>query len=115
MAPRKKDDEVVSREIAGGETEGETPEELDARMAEVARDATPTAEVKPWPMLGSKMRVTGVARVHEGCENISLISVLPASLENEVFWRVELSLTNPGAFELFEVGQEFYVDFTEAP
>jgi hypothetical protein len=41
--------------------------------------------------------------------------------ENEKFWKatpsgeLQMHITNPGAFEQFEVGKSYYLDITEAP
>ena len=57
----------------------------------------------------------------EGCSTIRLEPVYCGSEENKQFFRwtpggqISLSIINPSAAEQFEVGKEYYVDFTAAP
>ncbi len=56
----------------------------------------------------------------EGCTQITLRAVYSGSEENKEFFRytpsatVQLATVNPKASEQFEVGQEYYVDFSKA-
>lgn len=52
--------------------------------------------------------------------HVDLEPVIDGSPENESFYkwtpggRIQLSVVNDAAFERFEVGKEYYVDFTRA-
>lgn len=52
---------------------------------------------------------------------VELEPVIDGSPENEEFYkwtpggRIHLGVVNDAAFERFEVGKSYYVDFTEAP
>lgn len=54
------------------------------------------------------------------CITVDLEPVIDGSEENEKFWEytpagsISLSTTNQEAAKLFEVGKEYYVDFTPA-
>jgi hypothetical protein len=51
---------------------------------------------------------------------VTLWPVTDGSEENKTFWKytpggqITLTITNPAAMEQFEVGKEYYVDFTPA-
>lgn len=51
--------------------------------------------------------------------DVKLQAVTHGSPENEVFYKytpygeIKIGILNPNAFERFEVGKEYYVDFTE--
>lgn len=53
--------------------------------------------------------------------NVKLTPVMSGSPENESFFRwspwgaIEIGTVNEAAFAQFEIGAEFYVDFTKAP
>ena len=55
---------------------------------------------------------------HEG--NVTLQPVYEGSEENKTFWNytpaglITMTITNPAASNSFEVGKEYYVDFTLA-
>lgn len=57
---------------------------------------------------------------HNDYTNIQLEAVTDGSEENKSFWkytpsgRLEMSIDNPDAVEHFEVGKEYYLDFTLA-
>ena len=57
---------------------------------------------------------------HNDYHNIVLEAVTDGSDENKSFWkhtpsgRLEMSIDNPAAVEQFEVGKEYYLDFTPA-
>lgn len=51
--------------------------------------------------------------------NVHLHPVMMGSEENKAFWNatpagdITMYITNPTAFSAFEVGKEYYVDFTQ--
>jgi hypothetical protein len=67
------------------------------------------------------MAVRAKFKCHSNANGIvSLWPVMDGSEENKAFWdatpggQITLTITNPAAKEQFEVGQEYYVDFTPA-
>lgn len=58
-------------------------------------------------------------RGYEGAQ-IELVPVMGGSEENKSFWEytpngsINLTITNPKAIEVFQLGKEYYVDFTLA-
>lgn len=58
--------------------------------------------------------------VSEGCKNIRLDAVIEGSDENKEFFRwtpsgqISIGCVNEAANKQFEIGKEYYVDFTPA-
>jgi hypothetical protein len=56
----------------------------------------------------------------EGYTHVVLRAVTDGSEENKTFWKytpsgvIDMSITNPDAVNQFELGKEYYVDFTPA-
>jgi len=76
-------------------------------------------------MVRAKFKVTEIADVNwgeqwPGVKNIVLAPVIDGSEENKAFYAatpggfINLGVVNQAAAAQFEVGQEFYVDFTPA-
>lgn len=74
-------------------------------------------------MVRAKFVVTEIARNKYGQEETQVIRMSPVmsgSEENKEFFkwtpsgRIELSTVNPEAGKAFELGKEYYVDFTAA-
>lgn len=71
-------------------------------------------------MVRAKFIVDSVAKTRYGHSKVNLTPVTSGSKENEQFWTytpsgsIELQTTNPDAANQFEVGKEYYVDFTPA-
>ena len=67
-------------------------------------------------MVRAKFQVWTKDTGEEG--NVHLHPVMTGSEENKVFWNatpsgdITMYITNPAAFRAFEVGKEYYVDFT---
>lgn len=67
----------------------------------------------------AKFKVTNI-EPNSGAVSITLFPVTDGSEENKEFFKwtpggqINLGCCNPAATEQFEVGQEFYVDFTPA-
>lgn len=70
-------------------------------------------------MVRAKFKVTELTQTEYG-ERIKLQPVTGGSPENESFFKwtpsgqIEIGTVNPDAAKEFEVGTEFYVDFTPA-
>jgi hypothetical protein len=75
-------------------------------------------------MVRAKFKVSSIenstAVPNDGLRNINLLPVYDGSPENKEFFRwtpggqIQLGTVNPEAAKQFEVGKEFYVDFTPA-
>lgn len=71
-------------------------------------------------MVRAKFKVSRVVPHGEGVRQVFFDPVIDGSEENKSFWQftpsgqIMLWITNPAAFEQFEVGKEHYVDFTRA-
>ncbi|MEH2293827.1 hypothetical protein [Nostoc sp.] len=69
----------------------------------------------------AKFQVASVSRFadFDGVE-VKLRPVIDDYEENKKFWKytpqgkLEVTITNPNAVEFFEVGKEYYLDFSEA-
>ena len=70
-------------------------------------------------MTRAKFRVTEITQT-ESTEKLKLEPVRDGSPENKEFFKwtpagfIELQVVNPDAAKQFEIGKEFYVDFTLA-
>jgi len=68
----------------------------------------------------AKFKVTYVEGTGKQSHNVYFQPVYNDSEENKTFWEttpcgsIQMSITNPGAFQQFKEGQEYYVDFTLA-
>jgi hypothetical protein len=68
----------------------------------------------------AKFKVLSVTMFENSCTQVNLHPVLGDSPENKNFWqytptgKIEMTITNPQATEIFSPGQEFFVDFTLA-
>jgi hypothetical protein len=68
-------------------------------------------------MVRAKFKVDETAKTVWN-EKVILSPVMSGSVENEEFFKttpsgkIEMSIKNPEAMKQFEVGKEFYVDFT---
>jgi hypothetical protein len=71
-------------------------------------------------MVRAKFIVESVTNNRHGSGSVKLSPVVSGSKENETFWQytpsglIELQTTNLDALNQFEVGKEYYVDFTKA-
>ena len=69
-------------------------------------------------MVRTKFVVDSVAKTRYGSHTINMSPVCGDSEENKTFWkwtpsgRIEFQCINDAAVEQFEVGKEYYVDFT---
>jgi hypothetical protein len=68
----------------------------------------------------AKFKVSNVEGVGDESRNVYLQPVYSDTEENKAFWNatpggsIQLSITNPAAYQQFKVGQDYYVDFTPA-
>jgi hypothetical protein len=71
-------------------------------------------------MVRAKFRVTSLTKYEGGTSEIKLTPVSTGSEENKRFWTytpsgiITFSCVNEEAVKEFEVGKEYYVDFTPA-
>jgi hypothetical protein len=71
-------------------------------------------------MVRAKFIVESVTNTRYGNGVVKLSPVASGSEENEKFWQytpsglIELQTTNLDALNQFEVGKEYYIDFTKA-
>jgi hypothetical protein len=71
-------------------------------------------------MVRAKFVVDKIGKTRYGYGEIKLSPVSGGSEENKQFWQytpsgeITLNVSNPAALEKFEVGKEYYVDFTPA-
>ncbi|MBB6451968.1 hypothetical protein HNQ94_000389 [Salirhabdus euzebyi] len=71
-------------------------------------------------MVRAKFKVESKTERAGGGGNVELNPVTGGSAENEEFWKytpagsINMYIDNVNALEKFEVGKEYYVDFTEA-
>lgn len=78
-------------------------------------------------MMRAKMRVTDVQKYHPSNEIVKMTAVSKSdgypedgSDENNSYARwtptadLSISIANPALFDQFEIGQQFYLDFTKA-
>lgn len=74
-------------------------------------------------MVRAKFKVTAITQREGSPEplvSVELFPVTGGSEENKEFWKwspsgkIELGTINPGASSQFEIGKEYYVDFTKA-
>jgi hypothetical protein len=69
-------------------------------------------------MVRAKFKVTSVTPDESGSGRVILHPVYSGSKENETFWKytpagyIDLTITNPGAINQFEIDKEYYVDFS---
>lgn len=67
-----------------------------------------------------KFRVTSKTQYDSGTHNVTLLPAYANSPENKAFFEatpsgsIELNTVRQGVIEAFEIGQEYYVDFTKA-
>lgn len=72
-------------------------------------------------MVRAKFIVDNISKSRFGFHSIVLTPVSNGSEENKAFWaatpggKIEFNCINDNAINQFEVGKEFYVDFTLAP
>lgn len=58
--------------------------------------------------------------ISKGDNNVTLQAVTSGSEENEQFWKytpsglIQMGIDNKDALEQFEIGKEYYVDFSKA-
>ena len=68
----------------------------------------------------AKVRCRSIEKIEGGQFNITLVPVTTGSPENELFYRwtpngeFKLQVVRESTAETFNVGSEYYVDFTEA-
>lgn len=73
----------------------------------------------------AKFRVYSITKTKQGDDEMSTIELSPVysddpESENRKFWRwtpsgsIKLGCVNPAAVEAFEIGAEYYVDFSKA-
>jgi hypothetical protein len=71
-------------------------------------------------MVRAKFVVDSMSKTRYGYGQVKLSPVTSGSEENKQFWQytpsgsMELNINNPVALEKFEVGKEYYIDFTLA-
>jgi hypothetical protein len=71
-------------------------------------------------MVRAKFVVDSIAKTRQGGHHITMSPVCSDTPENKTFWkwtpsgRIEFQCINEAAVNQFEVGKEYYVDFTEA-
>ena len=71
-------------------------------------------------MVRAKFVVDKISKTRHGYGEITMSPVTGESEENKQFWQytpsgsISLNVTNNSALEKFEIGKEYYVDFTEA-
>jgi hypothetical protein len=71
-------------------------------------------------MVRAKFKVSSITNYEGGTTGIVLSPVSCGSEENKQFWKytpngkIELSTINTEAVKQFEVGKEYYIDFTPA-
>lgn len=71
-------------------------------------------------MVRAKFKVSSITKYEGDCLNVKLQPVCTGSEENKQFWKytpsgsIELSINNTEASKQFEVGKEYYIDFTPA-
>lgn len=69
----------------------------------------------------AKFKVQSLTDAGDGMKSIVLQPVIGDNPENKEFFKwtpsgqISLGVLNPSAAEQFEIGKEFYVDFTPAP
>jgi hypothetical protein len=70
-------------------------------------------------LVRAKFRVTGKSVAADLAASITMSTVIDGSEENKQFFaatpcgQITFGTVNPAAAEQFEVGKEYYVDFTE--
>jgi hypothetical protein len=69
----------------------------------------------------AKFNVTSITQFQGGSRSVKLGAVTSVwSDEDKSFWNatpsgtIEITISNPDAYELFEVGKPYYVDFSTA-